>query len=369
MSPCLTIDARNQSGIGVYTLQLVRGLHDRHGWAVHGLVRAEKQALYSSYCRRTSIVDVPIYSPWEQFAVARAAGNDALLHVPQYNIPLLYRGTLLTTIHDLIHLEAKSLPGQIKRRIYASPMMAACVRRCAHIFTVSEYSRRKMMEMLKIEPDRITAIHNGVGDDFYPGNRADARASMARRFGIDAPFLLYVGNLRVHKNIETLLRAYAILRQTGYPDLAVVIVGRDTKREAELLQLAAELKIQPVWIRDAATPEVADLYRSAEILVQPSFEEGFGLPVVEAMACGTPVVSSTMGALPEIAGDAAAFFDPHQVEELIEVLRQVLASESMRSGLRAKGLERAKLFTWDRSVDRHVEIYSRFAAQLMRQIS
>lgn len=355
--------------MGVYTFQLVRGLHDRHGWAVHGLVRREKQDLYSPYCRRTTIVDLPIYSPWEQFAVARAAAGDPILHVPQYNIPLLYRGTLLTTIHDLIHLEATSLPGRIKRRVYASPMMAACARRCAHIFTVSEYSRRKMMAMLKIEPDRITAIHNGVGADFRPGDAAQARASVARRFGIEAPFLLYVGNLRVHKNIEALLRAYAILRQTGHPELTVAIVGHDTKREAELLEFAAELKIRPVWIRDATTPEVADLYRSAEVLVQPSFEEGFGLPVVEAMACGTPVVCSTAGALSEIAGEAAAFFDPHQVEELAELLRQVLASESMRAGLRAKGLERARLFTWERSVDRHVEVYSRFVNQPVRQLS
>jgi len=225
------------------------------------------------------------------------------------------------------------------------------------------------MAMLRIEPERITAIHNGVGDDFRPGDTAKARAAVARRFGIEGPFLLYVGNLRVHKNIEALLRAYAVLRQSGFPELSVAIVGRDTKREAELLQLAAELKIHPVWIRDATTPEVADLYRSAEILVQPSFEEGFGLPVVEAMACGTPVVCSTAGALTEIAGDAAAFFDPHQVEELTELLRQVLGSESLRAGLRAKGLERAKLFTWERSVDRHVEVYSRFVTQPVRQLS
>lgn len=355
--------------MGVYTFQLVRGLHDRHGWAVHGLVRRAQQDLYAPYCRRTTVVDLPIYSPSEQFAVARAAAGDPILHVPQYNIPLLYRGTLLATIHDLIHLEATSVTGRVKRRVYALPMMAACVRRCAHIFTVSEYSRHKMMEMLKIEPDRITAIHNGAGGDFRPGDRAQARASVARRFGIETPFLLYVGNLRVHKNIEALLRAYSILRQTGYRDLAVAIAGHDTKREAELMQLAAELKIQPVWIRDATTPEVANLYRSAEMLVQPSFEEGFGLPVVESMACGTPVICSTAGALPEIAGDAAAFFDPHQVEELTELLRQVLGSESIRARLRAKGLERARLFTWERSVDRHVEIYARFAAHAVGQPS
>lgn len=361
MTTWLTIDARNQSGIGVYTLHLLRGLHER-GWPVHGLVRRAGAEEPAAYCARTSVVDAPIYSIREQLAVALAARHDPLLHIPHYNIPLLYRGTLLATIHDLTHVLDENYGRGMKARVYARPMLAACARRCAHIFTVSEYSRMRVMEMLGVGPERVTAIHNGVGPEFFPGDMREARASVAARFGLETPYVLYVGNLKPHKNIETLLRAYALLRGERMRDLTVAIVGSDTSGGARLRAVASELKIRPVWIQDARTAELAELYRGAEVLVQPSFEEGFGLPVVEAMACGTPVICSKRGALPEVGGEAAVYFDPRQPEELADTLERVVESSGLRTELRAKGLIRARAFTWERAVDRHVEIYSRFCS-------
>src|SRR5580698_645875 len=147
MSGQLAIDARMfRSGIGVYTANLLRELHDNHQWPVHALMSRDSLSTLAPYGSRISIVDAPIYSLQEQFAVARAVRHDKVLHIPHYNVPVLYKGTLLATIHDLTHLLDQNYRTSWKSRLYANPMLAFCARRAAHIFTVSEYSKLQIVE-------------------------------------------------------------------------------------------------------------------------------------------------------------------------------------------------------------------------------
>ncbi len=357
----ITIDARAyRSGIGVYTANLIRELHDTFQYSVHALTSLEKRSFFEPICARTSVVDAPMYSLQEQLAVPRTLQQAGLLHVPHYNFPVLYRGPLLVTIHDLTHLLDRHYKHAWKSLAYAAPMLRMSARRAQHIFTVSEYSKNKIVKHLRVDPDKVSVIHNAPAAEFAPGDREEARREVARRFGVVAPFILYVGNLKPHKNVEALMRAYHELLGRRI-EVELVLVGSDQSGVHALARLAEELAIAPRLIANASNEGLAQLYRASEVFVLPSFEEGFGLTVLEAMACGTPVICSGQASLPEVAGDAACYFNPADFHELTDTLEKVLQTPSLQASLRTKGIMRARQFTWTESARRHLNVYRRFA--------
>jgi glycosyltransferase involved in cell wall biosynthesis len=290
-----------------------------------------------------------------------AARRNPLLHVPHYNAPLLYSGNLLLTIHDLTHLLYAGYRENWKTKMYASPLLHLAAVRAAHIFTVSEYSKTKLVEVLRVDPARITVVYNGVASGCGPGNKEEARDEVARQFGVGRPYILYVGSLKPHKNLETLVDAYGLLcGGTTTPEFQLVLAGAGRQGQERLMRRAVDLGLRPLFIGDADDVELVDLYRAAEVVVLPSLEEGFGLPIVEAMACGTPVICAHAASMPEIAGDAALFFDPLDANDLCRVLRQVLSSKDLSDSLSARGLLRAQQFSWDRTAARHIPVYDRY---------
>lgn len=358
----LVIDARwMRSGIGRYILNLLAGLgRYRNGFAARALVQRADAEQVKRFCDEVSVVDLPIYTLREQFAVPRAARGADLLHVPHYNAPVFYGGKLLVTIHDLIHLSDAAYRRNPKGWAYARPMLHWVARKACHIVTVSEYSKSQIVERLGIVPEKVTVIHNGVGPGFSCVDSQAAFQTVAAQLGGDRPYLLYVGNLKPHKNLFTLLRAFALLRSRGASHCRLMIVGDDGKWKHALIRECFRLRLEG---HVSFVPQVSDellpqLYAAAEVLVMPSLIEGFGYPVVEAMACGTPVVCSREAALPEVAGDAAEFFDPKSVEDMALAIERVLRSSELRAALRKKGLERAKTFSWDECARRHFRLYS-----------
>jgi glycosyltransferase involved in cell wall biosynthesis len=239
-------------------------------------------------------------------------------------------------------------------------MLRIAARKASHIFTVSEYSKRRLVEELHISEEKVTVVYNGVGAQFSPGDRAQAREGVALGYSVSLPYILYVGSLKPHKNITTLLRSYASLWAGRMPEADLVIVGTGDPGKAELESLANALGVHPVFITDARDDQLVELYRAAEVLVLPSFEEGFGLSIVEAMACGTPVICANAASMPEIAGEAAILFDPHDVQDLIRALTSLLSSSDLRRSLRERGLIRAKQFTWLETASRHIPVYEKF---------
>jgi glycosyltransferase involved in cell wall biosynthesis len=174
-----------------------------------------------------------------------------------------------------------------------------------------------------------------------------------------SPYLLYIGALKPHKNIPTLIRAFALLCGRKKVDQQLLIVGDDPKWKEGLVSLCSQLGIAE---RVSFVPRVGyellpKVYAGADLLVMPSFIEGFGLPVLEAMACGTPVVCSRAASLPEVAGDAAEFFEPSSVDDLAAAIERVLDSPERQATLCQKGLERAKEFSWEECALRHCEVY------------
>jgi len=358
------IDARMyKSGIGVYIRNLIRELYSSHKLSIHALAHPDQFTALRPYCMKLSGLNDPIYSLREQYGVANAARSDDLLHVPHYNIPLVYRGILLTTIHDLTHLTSSLYRKSWKSRFYGRPMMKLAASRSDHIFTVSEFSKQEIVDVLGVNPRKVTVVYNGVANHFSPGDPLVAKALVAAKFSLERPFLLYVGNLKAHKNIACLLYSYSRLFRGPRPSHILVLVGSGDEERLILEKLASELGISPCFLENVDANDLVDLYRAAEIVVQPSFAEGFGLTALEAMACGTPVICSTAGSLPEVAGDAAVYFSPADTGQLERAMETILGSSILCESLRRKGIARAAEFTWNKVAERHIAVYRKYAPE------
>jgi glycosyltransferase involved in cell wall biosynthesis len=359
----LVLDARWLStGLGTYTLNLLQELDKCSDISVRVLTLPENRERLAHFRFEISIVDAPIYSFTEQIKVPWAVRNSEILHSPHYNAPLMHRGTLLVTIHDLNHLLDKVYRKSIKSWIYARPMLHMVSRRADHIFTVSEYSKRQVVEHLGVDPGHITVVYIGAGPHIFPEDHDLARDQTNRTFGFTGPYVLFVGNLKSSKNTGGLIRAFAILKNRLQVPHRLLIIGDDQAGRPAMMKLSRDLGLDSsvVFVPHTDGDRIRSAYSGAELTALPSFQEGFGLPVLESMACGTPVACSRAASLPEVAGRAAEYFDPWDVESIAAAIEKVLSSSDRACELRNLGLERAKLFTREASTERHIAVYRQF---------
>jgi len=357
----ITIDARwLAGGIGTYTKQLLAGIpQSSDGFQVRAIARERDAKLVAQWCPQVKVVDTPTYSLGEQLTVPWAAKGCDLLHIPHYNAPLLHRGPLLVSILDLIHITDPVYSRSIASWVYARPMLNLVARKAQHVVTLSEYSKAQIVERLGVRPEKVTAIHCGVNGQFRVVDRQRAYAAVSEALGIQGPYLLFVGSLKPHKNISTLLQAFALLRKRHDIPQRLLIVGDDARWKRHLVEECLRLGIDEstTFVPYVSQELLPKVYAAADLLAMPSTIEGFGLPALEAMASGTPVVCSRAASLPEVGGEAVAYFDPQSPEDLAGVIQQVLESAELQERLRTRGLERAKQFTWDESTRKHVELY------------
>jgi glycosyltransferase involved in cell wall biosynthesis len=358
-----------QGGNETYIKNLIRALAALDGTNRYSIYLANAQAAAEwreGFARRhpnftirqipqpTPLVRVPVFLAYE----LRRRPVD-VLHV-QYTAPPFCPAPVVATIHDLAF---EHLPETFTRRgaFQLKLTVRRTARRAARIATVSEYSRQDLLRTYGLAPEKVAVTYNGLEPQFTPTPQsADEAETIRRQFGISRDFLLAVGSLQPRKNLVRLIRAYARLR-AEQPDfqLQLVIVGRKLWLHHEIF---AEVARQP-WAPDVVlTGYVADedlppLYRAARVFVYPSLFEGFGLPPLEALACGTPVVTSNNSSLPEVVGAAALTVDPQDETALAEAICQATHDAELRARLRAAGLERAKLFTWQAAAERTLELY------------
>ena len=322
-------------------------------------------ALLDRLSRHPELTVVPVfasgrtYSLREQLTVPlRSVGLD-LFHAPHYNAPLAVPCPLVVTIHDLAHLALPGIFRGVAMQAYARSMLRAALARARRVITGSEHSRRDLVERLGADPARIRVAYHGVDQRFTPRTGGDGSRRVVGELGVDRPFVLYVGNVKPHKNIGGLIDAF---ERVASDDLALVIAGErerfrvaDGGLEARIDRSPARDRIQPLGRVD--DDQLLALYRSAHLLVMPSLYEGFGLPALEAMACGTPVVTSDRTSLPEVVGDAALLADPTDPDALGAALTRVAEDDALRSCLIDRGLRRARRFTWEASAAVHAETY------------
>ena len=357
----------DRTGIGTYETELLQRLPDllttKEQLVVFG-GNADRERVVSSLRQADEwrSVSSRIYGPEEQLLLGRsyARAQLDLVHAPHYNQPVLNGTRMLLTINDVIPLVFPELPGNIATKTYNRFLLKSAVRRAARLIVPSAHTARDLQERLGLSPDRMVQIPDAAG----PQYRADPDGAVDRewlgRLGISPPYLLYVGQWKPYKNVPLLVDAFRRVVGQG-KDLRLVIGGREDPRFPEVsVSARSDQRIRmPGWLPGEALPP---LFRGAAAFVLPSIYEGFGLPVLEAMASGTPVVCARATSLPEVAGEAAQYWDPTTgVEGLAAAIETALQPERSRR-LREAGLRQAARFSWDVTAQRTVEVYRSLTA-------
>jgi glycosyltransferase involved in cell wall biosynthesis len=242
-------------------------------------------------------------------------------------------------------------------------MARLVARRAAAVITDSEYSREDIVRLLGVPREKLVVLPIGITADYRPVDEPQVLARVTQHYGITRPYVLYIGNFKPHKNVKTLLHAFAKLPKTVLDTHQLVLGGALDAFQPAHAALALELGIaeRVVFPGFIAEPDLPALYAAAALFVLPSVYEGFGLPVLEAMACGAPVVCGRVTSLPEVVGDSAVLIDPHNVAEMAVAIARVLTDTALRQELRVQGLLRAQQFTPPHTARRVLALLERVA--------
>ena len=287
----------------------------------------------------------------------RALGDVQLFHATEHLLPKLSRARSVFTLHDTAYLlfPEYHLP---RNRIYLRAMMPRFLERADRVIAVSENTRRDALRLYRLDPGKIEVIPEGVDARFLPEVDDTIVSAVRRRYGLPERFILCISTIEPRKNLTTLLEAYAALRH-DHPDVRLVIVGGKGWLFERFFERLRSLGLEGEVVLTGYVPDedVPALLNAAEVFAFPSEFEGFGLPPLEAMACGVPVVCSNAASLPEVVGEAGVLLPPRDVAAWVEALGRLLDDAQLREDLRARGLERASRFTWDAAARRTLDVY------------
>lgn len=284
-----------------------------------------------------------------------------LLFVPAHVLPLAHPRRSVVTVHDLgyLHYPETYPPGA---RRYLAFSTARDVRNAAHVLADSQATKADIVSLLHGDPQRITVVHPGVGPEFQPIHNPTLLSALKAHYGIPGDYLLYVGTLHPKKNLERLVDAFLLAKsQEGFSE-QLVLAGNAGWISRGMLTKLREAEEHVRCVGYVSPLDLPLLYHGATALILPSLLEGFGLPVVEAMACGTPVIAANASSLPEVVGEAGVLVDPFDVEAMAQGIAQVLRDRVLREDLRQRGLARAKKFTWGKAAESTLGVLEQVAA-------
>jgi glycosyltransferase involved in cell wall biosynthesis len=302
---------------------------------------------------------------WEFRAVLRRLDCD-LVHVPNiFSVPRALPCPYVMTVHDLLeHMSLGRQRNDLWRSVHFQLTMRV-LRGAARIFAVSNFTKTEMEKLFGISPERIEVVYNAIDERFLHGHASAAdRELIAKRYQVTYPFLLYAGRVSAHKNVVRMIEAFSALKgelekERAFPDLKLIIIGDDLSGNPDLRRTVVRSGVQnDVRFLGFVPIEVLRIfYDSAKIFVFPSLYEGFGLPPLEAMAHGTPVVTSNVSSLPEVVGNAAVLVNPENVFEIMRALHRVLLDQVLRERMKERSYVQAGKFSWEKSVRRILEVY------------
>lgn len=353
---------RNRGGIGWHTYHLLRSLVELK----------DDDTEYVAYIEPGAVNADVLNEPWAQTPRVRWVEASRwtmplrgrfdrldLFHGPNFKVRAQGRSGAVVTIHDLWLARSPRYSRKLFGQWLSSSRTKRIARSARKVITVSEYSAHDIVELYGVPRENIAVIHNGVSDQFRPTREPAAFRQLRQRGGWAGDrFILFVGGADPRKNHRTVVEAYR-RRAEHFQGYMLVMVGAPTHHFGNMHEtiLRAGLDGRAVCTGPLSAQELRLLYAHTELFVFPSLYEGFGMPVLEAMACGAPVITSNTTSLPEVAGDAALLVNPNDPGELAEAMVHVLTNDSLRETLRMKGVARAKQFTWERAARRTLAVY------------
>jgi glycosyltransferase involved in cell wall biosynthesis len=360
------IDARKiqDFGIGTYIRNLVRALaaldaENRYVLLAKPGDREGLQDLPDNF--RVVLESSPVYSMRELLALSWKLSRQALdlYHSTHYVLPAVVQSPVVVTIHDIIHLlYPEFLPSNLAF-LYAQRMIRRSLVRGDRIIAVSQNTKNDLMQHFDVDGHKIQVVYNGVEDAFRHQLAAEEKERWLRSLGLEPPYLLFVGNPKPHKNLDTVVQAYARAREIAPFDAPLVCVGSRQGSEFKIRQRAAHLGIagHVRLLGHVAQEALPAVYQGATLFLYPTLYEGFGLPVVEAMASGVPVITSNTSALKEVAEGYAHLVDPLDVEGMARAIAHVMGDPEHRNALARLGARRAEDFRWERTAKKTLEVY------------
>lgn len=373
--PLIGIDARfygpSGKGLGRYTQEITDRIVSLDSEANYLIFLSPENyddfKLVGDNCQKVKI-NIRWYSLAEQLVLPFVFYKKKLdlIHFTHFNVPFLYFSPFVVTIHDLILTKFPSLKAtllspwmyRIKNFAYKIVIKHA-VKFSKKIITVSQFTADDIVKKFKVSPEKIEVTYEGVADNFLSVNSGDSE--ILKKYGIGGPFFLYVGNAYPHKNLEGLLKTFVEF-QKAHPsrEISLVLVGKEDYFYSQLKEFAKKLDIKnlyfPGYVPDK---DLAVFFSQALSYVFPSFYEGFGLPPLEAMSQGCPVLSSSEGSLPEILGSAALYFNPYSMEDFLEKLEEIYSNQELRDKLKLAGKDRVKIYSWQECAIRTLAIYKK----------
>jgi alpha-1,3-rhamnosyl/mannosyltransferase len=360
----LAVDARKLTdfGIGTYLSHLLAGLAWRDEFELTVVARPEHVGRVATLAPQARVLPVSArgYGFSEHVKLPAALWRERLdlVHVPHYVVPHLIPRPIVVTVHDVIQLFYPPRDRSVQALLYLRFMLRSALRRARRVITVSRTSKRDLVNLFGADPDRIDVVQNGVDERLGERPPAQRLEEVKERFGLRPPLVMVVANDKPHKNLDVVLRAFHLAcRERSLPGQLVLVggVGRDHPLTLRARRLGLDGRV--CGLGRVSQADLQALYHLSAVLLHPARYEGFGLPVLEAMRCGLPVITSNVGAMRDLGEGAARLVNPLDVGEVATALERVLVDDALRRRMIEAGNRRAEALTWERAVEGTLETY------------
>ena len=372
MKPKILIDSisllSSLTGIGRYTYEISRHLEQDKNIAIEYFYGYYSKKLLepSSGTEIKNLKSIIVKNQFVKKLVRKFLFTSSKIFAPSYDVYWqpnfipndgIKAKKIVTSVHDFSFILYRDF--HPKERIeYIEKYFFKNIVRSDMIITGSEYSKQEILQRLDFKEDKVKVIHHGINHDLFKIYK-DPKVE----FEIPSKFILSVGSIEPRKNLLGLLKAYNILNESLKKEYKLVLVGFKGWENKEIMNIVNNNKENIHYLGFINDEELAKVYNLASLFVFPSFYEGFGLPPLEAMACGTPVVSSNLTSMPEVCIDAAVYCDPHDIDDVKNKIELVLRDENLQNSMIQKGIKRAKQFTWKKSADEHMKVFEKVMSE------
>jgi glycosyltransferase involved in cell wall biosynthesis len=373
---------KQKFGIETSALQLIKKLQSKFtgcDFVVYAKNDVDAACLQPSENVQVKQVSGKFFFDFEHFHLPIAAKNDRidLLHCTGNTAPYFKTTPVVQTLHDVIFMDPISKSDTLYQQFgnyYRRHLVPVITPKSEAVITVSNYEKARILDRIRVDEKKIRVIYNGIDDKrFHIHHDAQQISKVKERYELPSEFILFIGNTAARKNALKVIEAYALYASKSEHPIPIVTPGLTEKFIADHLHTLSQRNkikhfVTPGYVRDE---DLATLYGLSALFLYPSLSEGFGMPLVEAMACGTPVITSNISCLPEVAGNAACLVDPSNARQISDAIVSLLSNESLRQQKIQEGLSNAKRFSWDKTAEEVFEVYDRviFNAQRKNSLS